>query len=85
MAHSYHIATKAGWCEMDRFESLIAALRKLATDPNLDEYKLHMIDALPDKVQVDFVEPYDVIGPYGAKGIGEPALLPPGAARADGF
>ncbi len=24
---------------MDRFESLIAALRKLATDPRLDEYK----------------------------------------------
>ncbi len=24
---------------MDRFESLIAALRKLATDPKLDEYK----------------------------------------------
>ena len=47
---------------------------------NLDEYKLHMIDALPDKVQADFVEPYDAIGPYGAKGIGEPALLPPGAS-----
>jgi CO/xanthine dehydrogenase Mo-binding subunit len=47
---------------------------------NLDEYKLHMIDATPDKHQVDYVEPYDVIGPYGAKGIGEPALLPPAAS-----
>jgi len=43
---------------------------------NLDEYKLHMIDALPETVQVDYLEPYDAIGPYGAKGIGEPALLP---------
>jgi CO/xanthine dehydrogenase Mo-binding subunit len=47
---------------------------------NLDEYKLHMIDALPLKHQVDYVEPYDLIGPYGAKGIGEPALLPPSAS-----
>jgi CO/xanthine dehydrogenase Mo-binding subunit len=47
---------------------------------NLDEYKLHMIDALPEKVQVDYIESYDVIGPYGAKGIGEPSLLPPSAS-----
>jgi CO/xanthine dehydrogenase Mo-binding subunit len=47
---------------------------------NLDEYKLHMIDALPEKVQVDWVEPYDIVGPYGAKGIGEPALLPASAS-----
>jgi xanthine dehydrogenase YagR molybdenum-binding subunit len=46
-------------------------------NPNLDDYKLHMIDALPEKVQVDWVEPYDLVGPFGAKGIGEPALLPP--------
>ncbi|HLZ71503.1 MAG TPA: xanthine dehydrogenase family protein molybdopterin-binding subunit [Dehalococcoidia bacterium] len=49
-------------------------------NPNLDDYKLHMLDALPDKVQVDFVEPYDHIGPFGAKGIGEPALLPASAS-----
>ncbi|MGH2585757.1 MAG: hypothetical protein ACRDJE_12660, partial [Dehalococcoidia bacterium] len=42
---------------------------------NLDEYKLHMIDALPEAVQVDYMEPYDATGPFGAKGIGEPALL----------
>jgi len=47
---------------------------------NLDEYKLHMIDALPERIQVDYVEPYDVVGPFGAKGIGEPALLPPAAS-----
>ena len=47
----------------------------VVVNANLDEYKLHMIDALPQKVQVDYVEPYDAIGPFGAKGIGEPALL----------
>ena len=47
----------------------------VVVNANLDEYKLHMIDAMPEKIQVDYVEPYDVIGPFGAKGIGEPALL----------
>jgi xanthine dehydrogenase molybdenum-binding subunit len=47
----------------------------IMVNANLDEYKLHMIDAMPEKIQVDYVEPYDVIGPFGAKGIGEPALL----------
>ncbi|HEY5476629.1 MAG TPA: molybdopterin cofactor-binding domain-containing protein [Tepidiformaceae bacterium] len=47
-------------------------------NPNLDEYKLHMLDAMPLKVQVDWVEPYDLIGPYGAKGIGEPPIVAAG-------
>jgi CO/xanthine dehydrogenase Mo-binding subunit len=46
-------------------------------NPNLDEYKLHMMDQLPEKVQMDYVEPFDVLGPYGSKGLGEPALIPP--------
>jgi xanthine dehydrogenase molybdenum-binding subunit len=49
----------------------------VVVNANLDEYKLHMIDATPEKVTIDYVEPYDVVGPFGAKGIGEPALLPP--------
>jgi CO/xanthine dehydrogenase Mo-binding subunit len=44
---------------------------------NLDDYKLHMLDAMPLKVQVDWVEPYDLIGPFGAKGIGEPPIVAP--------
>lgn len=52
----------------------------IMVNANLDEYKLHMIDGMPLKIQVDWVEPYDVIGPYGAKGIGEPAILPPAAS-----
>lgn len=49
----------------------------VVVNPNLDEYKLHMIDATPEKITIDYLEPYDVVGPFGAKGIGEPALLPP--------
>jgi CO/xanthine dehydrogenase Mo-binding subunit len=47
----------------------------VVVNANLDEYKLHMIDAMPTKVVADWVEPYDIVGPFGAKGIGEPALL----------
>jgi nicotinate dehydrogenase medium molybdopterin subunit len=47
----------------------------IVVNANLDEYKLHMIDAMPTKIVADWVEPYDVVGPFGAKGIGEPALL----------
>ncbi|HLF78697.1 MAG TPA: xanthine dehydrogenase family protein molybdopterin-binding subunit, partial [Dehalococcoidia bacterium] len=52
----------------------------IIVNANLDEYKLHMIDSMPEKILVEYVEPYDVIGPWGAKGIGEPALLPPAAS-----
>jgi xanthine dehydrogenase molybdenum-binding subunit len=52
----------------------------IMVNANLDEYKLHMIDAMPEKIKVEWVEPYDVIGPFGAKGIGEPALLPAAAS-----
>ena len=51
----------------------------IVVNANLDEYKLHMIDAMPAKVVADWVEPYDIVGPFGAKGIGEPALLPASA------
>jgi CO/xanthine dehydrogenase Mo-binding subunit len=43
---------------------------------NLDEYKLHMINKIPKSIKVLFVQTYDVLGPFGAKGIGEPANMP---------
>jgi CO/xanthine dehydrogenase Mo-binding subunit len=58
-------------------ELLYDAPTGVVVNPNLDDYKLHMIDAAPAKIQIDWVEPYDLVGPFGAKGIGEPALLPP--------
>ena len=42
-----------------------------------------MIDQLPDRVQALFVEPIDVAGPFGAKGVGEPGLVPTAPAIAN--
>ena len=49
---------------------------------NLDDYKMQMITTMP-KVQAIFIESNDVVGPFGAKGIGEPAFMPPAAAIAN--
>lgn len=43
---------------------------------NLDEYKLHMINKMPKDIKLIYVEQPDVLGPYGAKAIGEPANMP---------
>lgn len=40
---------------------------------NLDDYKLLMINNTP-KITTLFIESNDVLGPFGAKGVGEPAL-----------
>ncbi len=46
---------------------------------NLDDYKMQMITTTP-KITAVFIESNDAIGPYGAKGIGEPAFMPAAAA-----
>jgi CO/xanthine dehydrogenase Mo-binding subunit len=46
---------------------------------NLDDYKMLMINNTP-KITSLFIESNDAVGPFGAKGIGEPALM--GAAPA---
>lgn len=50
---------------------------------NLDDYKLHMINKTPPNIKVIFVETHDVLGPFGAKGLGEPANMPGLAAIAN--
>lgn len=45
---------------------------------NLDDYKMLMINNTP-KITSVFIETNDAVGPFGAKGIGEPALMPPAA------
>jgi CO/xanthine dehydrogenase Mo-binding subunit len=42
----------------------------------MDDYKLHLINKMPQSIKPIFIESIDVIGPYGAKGIGEPANMP---------
>ncbi len=46
---------------------------------NLDDYKMQMITNAP-KVTALFIESNDAIGPFGAKGIGEPAFMAAAAA-----
>jgi CO/xanthine dehydrogenase Mo-binding subunit len=41
---------------------------------NLDDYKMLMINNTP-KITSLFIESNDAVGPFGAKGIGEPALM----------
>lgn len=49
------------------------------TNPNFDSYLIPTsMDVCPLKIAV--VETYEQTGPYGAKGIGEPALIPTAAA-----
>jgi xanthine dehydrogenase molybdenum-binding subunit len=46
---------------------------------NLLDYKLPTVLDTPH-FDVDFVEPYDVTGPFGNKALGEPPAVPPTAA-----
>jgi CO/xanthine dehydrogenase Mo-binding subunit len=41
---------------------------------NLDDYKMQMVNQTP-KITSVFIESNDAVGPFGAKGIGEPALM----------
>jgi xanthine dehydrogenase molybdenum-binding subunit len=49
---------------------------------NLDDYKMQMINNMP-KLTTLFIESNDAVGPFGAKGIGEPALIPAASAIAN--
>ncbi|MFN8534117.1 MAG: molybdopterin cofactor-binding domain-containing protein [Dehalococcoidia bacterium] len=55
----------------------------IPVNTNLDDYKLHMINKAPQSIKAIFVETNDVLGPYGAKGLGEPANMPGLAAIAN--
>ncbi|MBI2888023.1 MAG: xanthine dehydrogenase family protein molybdopterin-binding subunit [Chloroflexi bacterium] len=47
----------------------------VVVNPNLDDYKLHMMATMPEITTIA-VEPIDVLGPFGAKGLGEPVNIP---------
>jgi xanthine dehydrogenase molybdenum-binding subunit len=48
----------------------------IPVNTNLDDYKLHMINKSPASIKTIFIESNDVLGPFGAKGLGEPANMP---------
>jgi CO/xanthine dehydrogenase Mo-binding subunit len=49
---------------------------------NLDDYKMLMINNTP-KLTSLFIESNDAVGPFGAKGVGEPPNIEPPAAVAN--
>jgi CO/xanthine dehydrogenase Mo-binding subunit len=63
------------------FEELIYDGPQLV-NPNVVEYRVPRMGDLPKKIDTMIVERGDGVGPYGAKGAGEGALNPMGAAVA---
>ncbi|MFQ5915145.1 MAG: xanthine dehydrogenase family protein molybdopterin-binding subunit [Nitrospinota bacterium] len=54
----------------------------LVMNPNFYDYRIPTMADAPD-IQVQFVREVDPNGPFGAKGLGEPALVPTAAAVAN--
>jgi CO/xanthine dehydrogenase Mo-binding subunit len=48
-------------------------------NPNLTNYIMPTTLDMPE-IEVDIVDSYDPTGPFGAKGVGEPSLVPTAAA-----
>ncbi len=45
-------------------------------NPNFTDYKIPTIEDLAFPIELDFIESDDPHGPFGAKGVGEPGLVP---------
>jgi len=54
----------------------------LCVNPNLVDYKLFTMKDIPE-IQPVLIEPIDPVGPFGAKGVGEPAYSAPAPAIAN--
>lgn len=53
-------------------------------NPNFADYKILAADDMPEKIKVQFVETcMEPTGPFGAKGLGEPGLVPTSPAIAN--
>ncbi len=64
------------------FEEIKMREGKILTD-NFNTYIIPTINDVPEKIEIDFVEDEFSEGPFGAKGIGEPSLMPAPAAIAN--
>lgn len=60
----------------------VKVIEGLIKNPNLSEYIIPTTLDVPD-IDVTIVESPETTGPYGAKGVGEPALIPTAAAIAN--
>jgi len=54
----------------------------ICLNPNLVDYKLFTMKDIPE-IQHVLIEPIDPVGPFGAKGLGEPPIGPPAPAIAN--
>jgi CO/xanthine dehydrogenase Mo-binding subunit len=52
-------------------------------NPNFYDYRIPTQMDVPDRIESLWVETNDPLGPFGAKGIGEPSLVPVAAAIAN--
>ncbi len=66
------------------FEEIKTVRGKITTD-NFNTYIIPTVMDIPEKLEIDFVEDEYSHGPFGAKGIGEPSLMPTPAAVANGI
>ncbi len=66
------------------FEEIRTVNGKIMTD-NFNTYIIPTVMDIPEKLEIDFVEDEYSHGPFGAKGIGEPSLMPTPAAVANGI
>ncbi len=64
------------------FEDMKTVNGKITTD-NFNTYIIPTISDIPQKLEIDFVENAYSQGPFGAKGIGEPSLMPVPASIAN--
>ena len=63
-------------------DQIIDKATGICVNPNLVDYKLFTMKDIPE-IQPLFVEPIDPVGPFGAKGLGEPPYSVPAPAIAN--
>jgi len=61
-------------------EEMIMDNRGITLTPSFAQYLIPTAKDMPNDIRTDFVEYIEPTGPFGAKGIGEPALIPVPAA-----
>ncbi|MBM4321420.1 MAG: xanthine dehydrogenase family protein molybdopterin-binding subunit, partial [Deltaproteobacteria bacterium] len=64
------------------YEQLFSAQGKIL-NTNFCDYKIPTIQEMSFPIDLDFVETDDPFGPFGAKGVGEPGLVPTAPAIAN--
>jgi len=52
-------------------------------NPNFRDYKIPTIQEMDFPIELEFIETDDRFGPFGAKGVGEPGLVPTAPAIAN--